>query len=61
MTFEQQAAELHRLEGIAKSLGLSEAAFERIAKEVSGRDDMTPEEKLAEIRKKVMVKAARTA
>jgi transcriptional regulator GlxA family with amidase domain len=30
MTFEEQAAELARLKAIAKSLGMSEAVFDRI-------------------------------
>ena len=35
MTFSEEAAELHRLEAVAVSLGLGEAAFERILREVT--------------------------
>lgn len=53
MTFSEQAAELHRLEAAALSLGLSETQFERIAKAVSAQTDMAPDEMLAEIRRRV--------
>lgn len=56
LTFEQQAAELHRLEAVALSLGLSEEAFEIIAKDVASQTDRTPEEMLEEIRRRVMAK-----
>jgi hypothetical protein len=59
MTFEEQAAELHRLESVAKSLGMSERAFEILALEVNKRgsaEGMSFEDKLAEIRRRVMAK-----
>lgn len=34
MTFEEQAAELARFKGVAKSLGLSDAIFDRIMLEI---------------------------
>lgn len=57
MKFEEQAAELHRLEAVALSLGLSETAFEIIAKDVASQTDRTPEEMLEEIRRRVMERA----
>ena len=58
MTFEEQAAELARLEALAKSLGMSFAAFERIALEVAQdahRSSIvrTSEQTLAEIRRRI--------
>ena len=57
LTFPEQAAELHRLEAVALSLGLSETAFEIIAKDVASHTDRTPEEMLEEIRRRVMERA----
>ena len=58
MTFEEQAAELARLEALARSLGMSDAAFERIALEVmqnAHRSSVkrTPEQTLDEIRRRI--------
>ena len=59
MTFEEQAAELHRLESVAKSLSMSEHAFELIALDVNRRgsaEGMSFEDQLAEIRRRVMAR-----
>ena len=58
MTFEEQAAELARLEALAKSLGMSFGTFERIALEVAQdahRSSVvrTSEQTLAEIRRRI--------
>ena len=57
MTFEEQAYELHRLESVAKSLGMSERAFELIALEINrcgSAEGLCFEDQLAEIRRRVM-------
>ena len=62
MTFEEQAAELHRLESVAKSLGMSEEAYERIILDVNKRgtaNGVRFEDQLAEIRRRVMAKVGR--
>jgi hypothetical protein len=59
MTFEEQAAELHRLESVAKSLGMSERTFEKIALEVNRRgsaEGVSFEDQLAAIRSRVMAR-----
>lgn len=57
MSFAEQAAELHQLEAVARSLGLSEAAFERIALDVTAEawiaGNYPPEQQLAEIRRRI--------
>jgi hypothetical protein len=63
MTFEEEAAELHRLEAVAKSLGMTERAFELIALDVNrrGKAEGTPfEEQLAEIRRRITARGRRT-
>lgn len=63
MTFEEQAAALHRLEAVALTCGLSHGQFERIAQAVNAeglRGGSTPEEQLAEIRRRITQKARRT-
>ena len=62
MTFEEQAAELHQLEAVAKCLGVSEGHFERIALAVTAEAAVSgwaPEQQLAEIRRRIHVQAAR--
>jgi hypothetical protein len=62
MTFEEQAAELHQLEATARSLGLSERAYERIILEVNARGNaagVSFEDQLAEIRRRVMAAVQR--
>lgn len=62
MTFEEQAAELHRLESVAKSLGMSERAFELIALDVNRRGSLEGasfEDQLAEIRRRIMASRKR--
>ena len=59
MTFEEQAAELARLEALAKSVGMSAAAFDRIAVEVTqdahrSSVEHPPAQILAEIRRQIM-------
>ena len=57
MTFEEQAAELHRLEAVALSLGLSDTQFERILLEVTVAADAagaSPAEQLDAIRARVL-------
>ena len=57
MTFEERAAELHRLDAFAVSLGLSDAEFVRIAQaaiaegHTNGAD---PDSYLAEIRRRIL-------
>jgi hypothetical protein len=58
VTFQEHAAELARLEALAKSLGMSFATFERIALEVAQdahRSSVvrTSEQTLAEIRRRI--------
>ena len=58
MTFEEQVAELARLEAVAKSLGLSDAIFDRILREVSvdaQRSSVArmPEQTFDEIRRRI--------
>lgn len=55
MTFEEQGAELRRLEAAALSLGLSDAEFVRIAQEVTanGGEWALPSALLAEIRRRI--------
>lgn len=58
MTFQEQSAELNRIEAVAKRLGLSEAAFERIAVDVTGeahraKPRWTAAQSLAEIRRRI--------
>jgi hypothetical protein len=56
LTFEEQAAEFHRLEAVALSMGLSHSQFERIAMQVNAEGlakGLTPEEQLAEIRRRI--------
>ena len=56
MTFEEQAAELHQLEAVAKCLGISEGHFERIALAVTAEgaaSDHAPRQQLDEIRRRV--------
>ena len=58
MTFEEQVAELARLEAVAKSLGLSDAIFDRILMDVAGDVQKlsvprTPEQTLDEIRRRI--------
>jgi hypothetical protein len=58
MTFEEQVAELARLEAVAESLGLSDSTFERILLDVSGdvqRSSIkrTPGHTLDEIRRRI--------
>lgn len=53
MTFSEEAAELHRLEAVALSLGLTERGFEAVVLEVAEAGHATgtsPVDKLAEIR-----------
>ena len=57
MTFEEQAAELHRLEAVALSLGLSDTQFECILLDVTARVGAagdSPAEQLAAIRARVL-------
>lgn len=57
MTFQEQAAELHRLEAVALSLGLSDAQFERILLDITatvGAAGASPAEQLAAIRARVL-------
>jgi hypothetical protein len=58
VTFEEQVAELARLEAVAKSLGLSDAIFDRILLEVSvdaqrSSAARTPAQTLNEIRRRI--------
>lgn len=57
MTFEEEAAELHQLEAVARCLGLSESAFEAIAMAVTAQAQAsgggTPTAQLAEIRRRI--------
>ena len=56
MTFSEEAAELHRIEAVAMSLGLTEAAFERILREVTAQAHAAgtePASTLAAIRERV--------
>lgn len=62
MSFEEQAAELHRLEAVALSLGLSEAKFERILQDVTAAahvDGTTPADQLAKIRRHIQEQGRR--
>ena len=66
MTFEEQAAELARLEALAKSLGMSFATFERIALEVAQdayRSSIvrTSEQTLNEIKRRIEPPRMRTS
>lgn len=62
MTFEEQAAELHRLEAVARSLGLSDELFEAILGAVTraalSDPHATPEGQLAEIGERIQAAAA---
>lgn len=63
MTFEEQAAELHRLEAVALSLALSQGRFERILQEVTAAahlDGTTPADQLAEIRRQIREQGRRS-
>ena len=54
MTFSEEAAELHRLEAVAVSLGMTSAAFECILREVTAAAQVvgaSPAEQLGEIRR----------
>ena len=56
MTFSEEAAELHRLEAVALSLGLSERAFAQIAQEAVAEGHASggaPEDHLREIRRRI--------
>lgn len=55
MTFEEQGVELRRLEAAALSLGLSDAEFVRIAREVTavGSERASAGTLLAEIRRRI--------
>jgi hypothetical protein len=56
MKFEEEAAELHRLEAVALSRGLTHSQFQRIALEVNAEGlakGLSPEEQLAEIRRRI--------
>lgn len=56
MNFETSAAELHRLEAVALSLGLTEAAYELIAMDVSAearQGGWQPAACLAEVRRRI--------
>jgi hypothetical protein len=58
VTFEEQVAELARLEAVAKSLGLSDAIFDRILLEVSVDAQRlsvagTPEQTFEKIRRRI--------
>ncbi|POR40402.1 hypothetical protein [Methylobacterium sp. V23] len=60
MTFEEQAAELHRLEAVALSLGLSDTQYERILLDVTatlGAAGASPAEQLATIRVRILATA----
>jgi hypothetical protein len=61
MTFSEEAAELHRLEAVALSLGLTERVFEDILIEVIAAAHaigMMPADQLAEIRQRLHEAAA---
>jgi hypothetical protein len=65
MTFEEQVAELARLEAVAKSLGLSDAIFDRILLEVSvdtqrSSAARTPAQTLNEIRRRIYAPLTRS-
>jgi histone H3/H4 len=63
MTFSEEAAELHRIEAVAMSLGLTETAFERILREVTVEAHAAatePARTLAAIRERVHQAARRT-
>lgn len=63
MKFEDQCAELHQLEAVALSLGLSKAAYERIALDVSveaRQRGWWPLASLAEIRRRIHDAGCRT-
>jgi hypothetical protein len=60
VTFEEQAAELHRLEAVALSLGLSDTQYERILLDVTatlGAAGASPAEQLATIRVRILATA----